>query len=44
MTQPYLSIVKTEEINEIISVNTKYQKQIKELLDVMSEDIKESEK
>ena len=36
--------MKTEEINEIISVNQKYQKKIKELLDIMSEDIKESEK
>lgn len=35
--------VRNEQINEIVQVNSKYQKKVKELLDVMSKDIQESE-
>jgi predicted HicB family RNase H-like nuclease len=36
--------VRTEQINEIVQANGKYQKKVKEHLDVMSRDIEESDK
>lgn len=36
--------MRTEQINEIVQINGKFQKKIKEQLDMMSKDIDESEK